>query len=80
MLKLIKEYDAKIDSKKRMTLKDVDYNYYHIEMYDDGSLKLFPRVLIEPKSISKKTLKMMDKSIANIKNGKVSKAIDIKNL
>lgn len=77
MTELIREYDAKIDSKKRVTLRDSLYEYFHIKQYKDGTLLLEPRVLVEPSSVSKKTLKMMDDSIKNYKKGKVSKTIDL---
>lgn len=77
MTELIREYDTKIDSKKRVTLRDSLYEYFHIKQYNDGSLLLEPRVLVEPSAISKKTLKMMDDSISSYKKGKVSKAIDL---
>lgn len=77
MTELIREYDAKIDSKKRVTLRESVYEYFHIKQYKDGSLLLEPRVLVEPKAISKKTLKMMDNSISSYRKGKVSKAIDL---
>lgn len=77
MEKLIREYDAKIDSKRRVTLRESPYEYFHIKQYKDGTLVLEPRVLVEPSAISKKTLKMMDDSIKNYKKGKVSKAINL---
>ena len=77
MTELVREYDAKIDSKKRVTLRESIYEYFHIKQYKDGTLLLEPRVLVEPSAISKKTLKMMDKSVKNYKKGKVSKAIDL---
>ena len=33
----IKSYDAKIDSKKRITLRNALYEYFHIEEYADGN-------------------------------------------
>lgn len=53
------------------------YEYFHIKQYNDGTLLLEPRVLVEPSAISKKTLKMMDSSIKNYKKGKVSNPIDL---
>lgn len=77
MTELVNEYDAKIDAKRRITLRESLFDYFHIKQFKDGSMLLEPRVLVEPNSISKKTLKMMDKSINNYKKGKVSKAIDL---
>lgn len=77
MTQLVKEYDAKIDSKRRITIRDSAFKYFHIKQYKDGSMLLEPRVLVEPNSISGKTLKTMDKSIENLKKGKASKKIDL---
>ena len=77
MSESIKEYDAKIDSKKRLTLRESPYEYYHVEHYTDGSIVLFPRELVQPLCVSENTLSMMDKSIKNVKSGKAGKAIDL---
>lgn len=77
MTELVNEYDAKMDAKRRITLRNTLFEYFHIKQYKDGTMVLEPRVLVEPKDISKKTLKMMDKSITNYKKGKVSKSIDL---
>ena len=77
MTELVNEFDAKIDAKRRITLRDSIFEYFHIKQYKDGTIVLEPRVLVEPNALSKKTLKMMDKSIDNFKKGKISKAIDL---
>ena len=73
----VKEYDAKLDTKKRITLRNVLYEYYHVSEMSNGIIVLEPRVLTAPFEISAKTLKMMDQSVSNIKKGKVSKAVDL---
>lgn len=73
----IKSYDAKIDSKKRITLRNALYEYFHIEEYADGKIVLEPRVLVKPFEISKNTLSMMDSSVENLRNGIVSDPIDL---
>lgn len=73
----IREYDAKVDSKKRLTLRETPYEYYHVEHYDDGSIVLQPRQLVEPFRVSENTLEMMDKSMENVKNGKAGKPVDL---
>ncbi len=77
MTTILKEYDAKVDSKKRITLRDAMYEYYHIEEFDDGSIILKPRELVPPSQISEKSLAMMDNSIENLKQGKVSEAVNL---
>lgn len=70
-------YDAKMDSKKRITLRGAKYDYYNVQEMDDGSVLLSPRVLVSPFSISQNTLQMMDQSINNLKKGAVSKPIKL---
>ncbi|MBE5763148.1 MAG: hypothetical protein E7338_02875 [Clostridiales bacterium] len=77
MAEALRTYDAKIDSKKRITLRNVRFEYYHVEEMKDGSILLEPRELKAPEQISANTLAMMDESIKNLKQGKVSKAIDL---
>jgi hypothetical protein len=74
---LIKEYDAHVDMKKRLTLRGAESDYYAVKMFDDGHIVLEPRVLVPPELISKRTLKMLDKASANFKKGKVSAPINL---
>ena len=73
----VKSYDAKIDSKKRITLRNVSYEYFHVEEYDDGRILLEPRELTKPFQVSVRTLKMMDSSMENFNKGLVSEPIDL---
>ena len=74
----VKEYDAKMDSKRRITLRNAMYEYYHVEEFEDGRIILEPRELVAPFQISEKSLAMMDQSVKNLKQGKVSKAASFK--
>ena len=71
------EYDARIDVKKRVTLRGAAFDYYHVQELSDGRIMLDPRELVPPFEISKKTLAVIDSSSANLKKGKVSKPIDL---
>ena len=42
-MQIVKSYDAKLDSKKRITLRNVYYDYYHVEEFGDGRILLEPR-------------------------------------
>ncbi len=53
----IKEYDAKTDTKKRITLRGKTYDYYHVTEYANGKIELEPHVLSRPFEISENTLK-----------------------
>ena len=63
----IREYDAKLDSKNRLTLRDAGFEYYHVSVLPDQRILLEPRVLTAPFEVSANTLKMMDKSMENMK-------------
>ena len=73
----VREYDAKLDSKKRITLRNAIFEYYHVSEMKDGRIILEPRELVKPFSVSANTLSMMDKTVENIKNNKVSEKLDL---
>ena len=72
-----KAYDAKIDSKKRISIRNAQYDYYHVEEYPDGRILLEPRELTKPFEVSQNTLAMMDESMKNFKKGKAGDPIDL---
>ena len=77
MQSAIREYDAKLDAKKRITLRNAPFEYYHVLEYDDGRIILEPRELAVPFQVSADTLAMMDESIKNLKAGKASDAVGL---
>ena len=74
---VLKNYDAKLDSKKRITIRNPKYDYYHVTEQENGVVILEPRELVDPLTVSKKTLEDMDKSIKNIENGIIEGPIKI---
>ncbi|MCD4665970.1 MAG: hypothetical protein K8R68_11925 [Bacteroidales bacterium] len=74
---IVKRYDAKLDNKKRLTIRGTKYDFYYVQEFNDGTLVLKPRILVGPNELSKNTLRMMEKSIDNFKKGNASKPIDI---
>ena len=68
----VRSYNAKVDSKKRITLRNTIYEYFHIEEYEDGKIVLEPRELTKPFQISQNSLSMLDSSVDNFKIGNVS--------
>ena len=73
----IREYDARLDAKRRITLRNVLFEYYHVSEMEDGRIILEPRELTAPFQVSTNTLNMMDDAILNMRAGKVSDAIDL---
>ena len=76
-MEAVKDYTVHIDSKKRVTRRGAAYQYYNVREYKNGCIILEPRELIVPESISARTLKDMDRAIANFKKGEVSEAVDL---
>lgn len=76
----IKEYDARLDAKKRLTVRGARTRYYHVTEYEDGTVTMSPRTLIHPDEISRRTLDMMDKVVQNMDKGEVSKPVDMQEL
>ncbi len=74
---LVKEYDAPVDNKKRVTIRGASFTHYRIEEYSDGTIFLRPRVLVDPNLLSKNTLRMLDQSVANLRKGRVSKPVNL---
>lgn len=72
-----RSYDAKVDAKKRITLRSARFEYYNVKEYADGSILLEPRELAVPFSVSANTLAMMDAAVENFKGGKVSDPVDL---
>ena len=70
-------YNAHLDSKRRLTLRGASHEYYNVKEYDNGFILLEPRELVGPSEISANTLKMMDESVKNMTAGNVSEAIDL---
>ena len=77
MQNAVREYDARLDAKKRITLRSGLCEYYHVSELNNGTIILEPRELTVPFQVSANTLKMMDASIQNVKAGNVSDAIDL---
>lgn len=70
-------YDAKVDSKRRITFRSARFEYYNVKEFPDGSILLEPRELAVPFSVSEKTLAMMDASMKNMSSGEISEPVDL---
>lgn len=73
----VKEYDARIDVKKRVTIRGAHYDHYHVTEFADGRIVLEPLELVTPYELSRRSLAMMDASMANYSDGKVSAPVDL---
>jgi hypothetical protein len=74
---VLKEYDAKLDTKRRCVIHGLrSFNRYHVRVYADGTVQMQPRVLASPQELSANTLRMLYGSIKNLKKGKAGAAVD----
>ena len=53
----VREYDAKLDARKRLTIREAGYEHYHVRELEDGTVVLQPRVLVSPNALTAKTLR-----------------------
>ena len=76
-LTVMEDYDVAADAKKRISLRNAKTKYFHVKAFSNGCYLLEPRVLVPPAAISPRSLKMLDKSAANLKKGLASTPIDL---
>lgn len=72
----ILEYDAKTDSRSRITLPKTRYEHYHLVQFEDGRILLEPRELVTPPGISSRPLRMMDLAVERMEAGEVAGPVD----
>ncbi len=76
-LTVVEDYVVAADAKKRISLRNPKTKYFHVKALSNGSFLLEPRVLVPPEAIPARSLRMLDKSAANLKNGLASAPIDL---
>jgi hypothetical protein len=76
-LTVVDRYDVAADAKKRINLRNAKTKYFHVNALSNGAYLLEPRVLVPPEVISARSLKILDKSVANLKKGLASPPIDL---
>ena len=75
---VLNQYTAHLDTKKRLTIRGAWAEFFAVKVFTDGHVVLEPRVLVDPDTISKRTLRMMDQSVASLKKRQASPAINLK--
>jgi hypothetical protein len=75
---VLQEYDARLDAKRRVTIRGAGHEVFRVRHRKDGSILLQP--LPSEEQVSAGTLRGMDKAVANLRSGKRSKPVDLKKL
>lgn len=65
------------DAKNRISLRGTKFKYFNVKALSDGSYMLEPRMLVPPSAIPADTLKMLERSVEQLKKGKASAPIDL---
>jgi hypothetical protein len=76
-LAVVADYNVAADAKKRISLRGAKAKYFHVQALSNGSYILEPRVLVPLQAISARSLKMLEKSVAGLKQGVASAPIDL---
>lgn len=76
-----KEYDAKLDSKRRIVLRKPDdagelFERYLVRHLSNGVIELRPQKMVDVASIPDDTLDMIEASMQNLKQGVASEPVD----
>lgn len=79
-IKVLQNYDVVADAKSRISLRGVKTKYFHVMVLSNGSYVLEPRLLVPPEAVSARTLKMLEKSVAQLKKGKASAPVTLPEL
>ena len=53
----VREYEATLDGRNRLTVRDAGYQHYHVKEFDDGTVVLEPRVLVSPNLLTAETIR-----------------------
>jgi len=74
---VVGHYDIAADAKNRISLRGAKTKYFHVKAFANGCYVLVPRLLVAPQGLSARSLKMLDKSVAQLKKGRASAPIDL---
>lgn len=74
---VIDHYDAAADAKNRISLRKARTRHFRVKALSNGGYVLEPRVLVPLESVSPRTLKMLESSVAGLKQGLASPPVDL---
>lgn len=75
---VLQSYDVSMDTKNRISLRGASITrHFHITELRNGAYLLVPRHVAPPEAVSKRTLRMLDRSATALKKGKASAPVDL---
>jgi hypothetical protein len=76
--KVVREYDAKLDSKHRCAIHGIPaFNRYHIKVFKNGRIEMTPRILVAPEEHSENSIKINNDSMKNQKKSEINTTVNI---
>jgi hypothetical protein len=73
---VVAELEVKKDARNRVTLPaSSTFAHYLVRLFEDGHVEMYPRVLADP-TVSLRTLRDMDASMAHLAAGKAGAPVD----
>ena len=69
---ILHDYDIAADAKNRISLRGAKTKYFHVKALSNGCYLLEPRVLVRPKAISARAMKMLEHSVAGLRKDEAS--------
>jgi len=74
---VVAQYDVAADAKKRISLRHAKTKYFNIKAFSNGCYFLEPRVLVPPQALPARVRKMLDQSVASLKQRLASPPVDL---
>ncbi len=74
---VVADFDVVADAKRRISLRGTKSKFFHVSALSNGAYLLEPRVLVPPEAVSARTLKLLEKSVAGLKQGLASNPVDL---
>lgn len=73
-----KEYSVHLDNKNRFAIRGAKTKHWSVKVFKDGHMLVSPQKLVDDPPISAETLRQIERSVDNLKAGRVVGPIDIK--
>lgn len=76
-IKIVADYTVAADAKNRISLRGARSKYFRVQGLSNGCFVLKPRLVVPPQALSARSMKMLDKSAANLKRGLASDPVNL---
>ena len=71
------EYSITADAKRLISLRNSKSKHFNVKKLSNGSFLVEPAVLVPMSAVPARTLRMIERSVANLRKGIVSDPVDL---